>query len=211
MRGNVIRHNYLHHLRGAAGMGSMGVYLDDCASGALVQGNVFWRTEIAVMIGGGRDVTVDNNLFVDCNPCIRLDGRGAEVNPVWHEMVYGYMKDRLEEMKWREPPYSEKYPKLKDLEPYFAPGYDKGVPPEGNVITRNVRVGGEWLKVFPPATERMLEMKDNFTDGDPRFADPAKPESKRFQLRDDSPALTRGFEKIPVERIGLEKDEYRAE
>lgn len=42
--------------------------------------------------------------------------------------------------------------------------------------------------------------------GDPRFCDPAKGD---FRLREDSPAWRMGFKRIPVEKIGLQLDEYR--
>ena len=36
-RGNRIRHNFIHDT-GGVGMGSMGVYMDDCVSGTLIAG-----------------------------------------------------------------------------------------------------------------------------------------------------------------------------
>ena len=57
-------------------MGSMGIYMDDCVSGPLIYGNVFWKLHRAVFIGGGRDFCVENNIFVDCDPAVELDGRG---------------------------------------------------------------------------------------------------------------------------------------
>ena len=44
-------------------------------------------------------------------------------------------------------------------------------------------------------------------DADPHFVDAAK---GNFQLRDDSPAYKLGFQRIPIEKIGLVDDETRA-
>src|SRR6266851_8607022 len=93
-RGNRIRHNYIHHT-GGVGMGSMGVYMDDCVSGTEVFGNVFFKVHWAMFIGGGRDHRVENNLFVDCDPAVRADGRGLEPSPVWRDMVDSYMRQQL--------------------------------------------------------------------------------------------------------------------
>jgi hypothetical protein len=41
---------------------------------------------------------------------------------------------------------------------------------------------------------------------DPSFVDE---KAGDFQLRDDSFALTMGFEQIPLDKIGLRVDEYR--
>ena len=78
-RGNVVRYNYFHHL-GREGVKAedlvQAVYLDDCASGTLVYGNVFYRAGRAAMIGGGRDNTIENNIFVECTPSVHVDARG---------------------------------------------------------------------------------------------------------------------------------------
>ena len=54
----------------------MAIYLDDTAAGTTVFGNVCVRAGHAVMIGGGRDTVVANNVFVDCRPAVSLDARG---------------------------------------------------------------------------------------------------------------------------------------
>jgi hypothetical protein len=101
-------------------------------------------------------------------------------------------------------PYSERYPQLRELDAYLAK--DAGVPPEGNVVARNVCVG-PWMTVGWHAQESMLRVADNLVGEDPGFVDRA---AGNFQLRDDSPAYRRGFKRIPFDAIGLRVDEYRA-
>jgi len=185
-------------------MGSMGVYLDDCVSGEIVYGNVFYKVQRAAFIGGGRDNMVENNIFVDCQPAVMIDGRGLDRSPVWHNMVYDFMKGRLGAMRHREPPYSERYPELAQLDAYYAK--DEGVPPEGNVVSRNISLGGEWLQIGWHAKPEMVKVSDNLVGEDPRFVDAA---SVDFRLRDDSPAWKLGFKKIPFEEIGLFVDGIR--
>ena len=202
-RGNVVRYNYFHET-GGVGMGSMAVYLDDCASGTVVFGNIFYRTQRAAFIGGGRDNRVENNVFVECTPSVSLDGRGLDHSPVWHDMVYKYMKAQLEAMHPHESPYRERYPQLATLEPYYA--VTTGIPPEGNVVRHNIVVGGKWLEIGWHANEAMLDLRDNLVGEDPRFVDAGK---HNFQLQADSPAFKLGFQRIPVEEIGLYVDEDR--
>ena len=195
-RGNVIRHNFIHHT-GGVGMGSMGIYMDDCVSGTEIRGNILWKLHRAVFLGGGRDFKVENNIFIDCDPAVELDGRGMSKSPVWHDMVYKTMNRRLEDVKWREPPYRTRYPQLADLEPYYAK--DDGVPP-GNVLVRhNLCVGSELLKITWGATPAAVESKDNLVNLDPLFIDPA---NGNFRLKPDSPAYTQGFQPIPFDTIG---------
>ena len=89
--------------------GVRAVYLDDCASGTAIYGNVFLRCTRAVLIGGGRDNRGQNNLFVHCEPAIQLDGRGQRLTEQWRDMVYNTMRPRLEEMHHQEPRYAERY------------------------------------------------------------------------------------------------------
>ena len=202
-RGNIVRHNFFHHT-GGLGMGSMAVYLDDCTSGTTVFGNVFYQVSRAVFVGGGRDNIVENNIFVDCRPAVAVDGRGLDSSPVWHGMVYDYMKARLEEMNYHQPPYRDRYPKLLDLDRYYAG--DEGVPPEGNVILRNISVGGQWLEIGWHAEPSMMDIRDNLVDQDPLFVDPAR---LNFQLRDDSTAYSLGFQRLPFDQIGPQPDRPR--
>jgi hypothetical protein len=195
-RGNVIRHNFIHHT-GGVGMGSMGIYMDDCVSGTEISGNILWKLHRAVFLGGGRDFKVENNIFIDCDPAVELDGRGMSKSPVWHDMVYKTMRQRLENVKWREPPYRTRYPQLADLEPYYAK--DDGVPPGNVLVSHNLCVNSELLKITWGATPAAVESKDNLVNRDPLFVDPAH---GNFRLKPDSPAYQQGFQPIPFDTIG---------
>ena len=202
-RGNVVRYNYIHHV-GGVGMGSIGIYNDDCVSGTVMYGNVFYKVRRAAFMGGGRDFRVENNVFVDCHPAVQLDARGISKHHVWHDMVYKTMKKSLEDMNWRQAPYRTRYPELADLVPYYEK--DQGVPPGNILVARNICTGGEWKEIGWGATERDIQFVDNLVGEDPRFVDAGM---ENFQLRADSPAWKLGFKRIPIEKIGLIRDEYR--
>jgi hypothetical protein len=202
-RGNVIRHNFIHHT-GGVGMGSMGVYMDDCVSGAEILGNIFYKVTRAAFLGGGRDHRVQNNIFVDCQPAVALDGRGLDKSPVWHQMVYDYMKKQLQAVP--ADLYRRRYPAIADLDRYYAS--DNGIPPEGNLIAGNICVGGQWTQVHWHADPKLVEMRDNYIGPDPGFI---APEKLDFRLKPDSPVWRLGFQAIPVEKIGLQDDKHRRE
>jgi hypothetical protein len=207
-RGNRIRYNFIHHT-GGVGMGSMGVYMDDCVSGTEVFGNIFYKVHWAMFIGGGRDHRVENNIFVDCDPAVRMDGRGLDKSPVWHGMVNDFMRKRLAEMPAAL--YRERYPAIKTLDQYYGPPEGtaitgdafKGVPPEGNVVARNICVG-KWLEAGWHSTLGMLRLENNLTNAASSFVKLPNDQStaKDFALKSDAPVWKLGFQKIPVDRIG---------
>lgn len=192
MRGTVIRYNYMHHLFGHEGRGCVGVYLDDMFCGTRIFGNVFYRVPRPAFIGGGRDCTVENNIFVECVPAIHVDARmlGWAGTPDSQEG----MRRSLAAMPYQTPPWSQRYPELPKILD------DEPAAPKGNVIQRNVCWGGKWDGMQAKARP-YVALRDNLVDEDPHFVDAAK---LNFQLRDDSPAYRKiGFQRIPVEKIGL--------
>jgi hypothetical protein len=228
MRGNIIRYNYLHDISGFEGKGCVGVYLDDAFSSADVIGNVFNKVTRAMMIGGGRDNNVINNIFIDCVPSLHVDARGMG----WmHDSPEAWIKEAKEKgtilgIAYNQPPYSTRYPKLVNIL------NDEPQAPKGNVISHNICVGGNWDKAsgfwkmsIEDKARPYLTMKDNvvaldsgvqdslsksFVITNPLFVNQKNPEQGKFQLDADSPALKRGFEQIPFDKIGLYQSDDRA-
>lgn len=201
VRGNVIRYNFIHDVHGPGLGGAQGVYLDDCASGTTVFGNLIYKTSRAMLIGGGRDNVIENNLMLDCGESIRFDNRGLNWMQ-YHVAPDGIMPKRLAESPYRQPPWSERYPQLLTLLD------DDPGSPKGNTIRRNVVSRCQPMGLAEEVTQHGT-VSDNVTiDGDLGFRDAG---AMDFRLRDDSPVLKKlpAFEKIPFEQIGLRIDEYR--
>jgi hypothetical protein len=204
-RGNIVRYNYFHDLKPVvtaegAFTDVMAVYLDDCFCGTTVYGNLFLRAGRAVMIGGGRDNTVENNIFVQCNPAIHVDARGRGWASFWFDGRDPTLMDRLKAVNHTQPPYSTRYPELANIL------NDDPAMPKGNKIIRNICVGGKWIEFLDGLNETIVLVKDNLVDGDPGFVDL---QGGNFRLKKDSPALKLGFKQIPLEKIGLRIDRYR--
>lgn len=202
-RGNVVRHNFIHHIDAPGHVGSMAVYLDDSHSSTTICGNVFYKVEYAAFIGGGRDNLVENNIFIDCEAAVHLDNRSQgwahkyQIPGGDHQMF-----QKLKDVRHDQPPYSERFPELAHIlqeEPH---------EPRGNVVRRNVCVRGKWLHTYKGA-EAVLRLEQNLvTRDDPGFANEGRMD---FALRADSTVLEQvpGFQPIPFAKIGLYTDEYR--
>ena len=236
-QGNVLRHNYIHDLGGgdAAHVNTMGVYLDDCDCGDTIEGNVFCRAGRAIMIGGGRDNPVLNNLIVDCPIGLHIDSRGMtwtywnnKNDPSW------CLDEKAKAFNYTQPPWSVKYPHL------AAIMNESPREPLYNPIRRNVFVDcAKQVCDFDGNVKKLLdkfEIADNLTVNtagatnavsvakevkgfthvagtketpvDLGFADVA---AQDFALRKNARLLKEmpSFERIPFDKIGLYKDDYR--
>ncbi len=251
-RGNLIRYNYFHHLLGPGLHGVMGVYLDDFSSGFTVFGNLFYRAGRASFIGGGRDNTFENNLYVECAPSVHVDARGLSWAGYYFNGGYPVLFQLMDSVHYDRPPYNTRYPELLRL---YA---DSPAVPKNNRIIRNVSWGGRWIDLYDyydydfssavTMTDNVIadsvicRRRDTGQHGwDPYYLDidtregfvalkadnPAikkefsgnlflssnpgirDPEHGDFRLREDSPALKLGFKSIPLDKIGLMKDEFR--
>jgi len=201
VRGNVLRYNYLHHVSGPGLYGAQGIYLDDCASGSIVLGNVLYQVARAMLIGGGRDNTIENNLIVACRESIRFDNRGLNWMK-YHVEPGGIMPERLAGIPYKKPPWSERYPQLLSL---LA---DNPGAPKGNLIRYNVIQKSPPMSLAKEVTELGTVADNLTTDEDLGFESTA---GMGFRLRGDSPVFKKlpKFRQIPFEKIGLYADEYR--
>ena len=149
-RGHQIRYNFIHHISAlvptapaikggnvtftSVGTDASGVYFDDLSSGSTVAHNVFYRIHRAVLLGGGRDHTIVDNLIIQAETPIHFDARAITshkslVNP------QSVLFRRLEATPVHSKEWTQRYPSLaglKNREPER---------PAGNIIERNVLVG----------------------------------------------------------------------
>jgi len=195
-RGTVIRHNYFHHVYGFEGRGCIGVYLDDCFCSATIFGNIIQSVPYAVFIGGGHDNVVENNIFLDCHPAVHVDARMMTT----HASKAPLMKQRLEELPYREEPWRSRYPELLT---YLKGNYAQ---PRNNLIARNISWGSLWSDIAADAKPG-VRLVDNLVDQNPQFL---KNASSPFELQRDSPAWRLGFKRIPTEEFGLYDSPDRA-
>jgi len=198
-RGNVIRHNYWHHIASGRSCGQAGVRLDDAICGTRIFGNVFYRCSSghfgAVQIHGGKDNWIENNLFIRCNYGISFSRWGQQR---WEQTLSrpDCAAKMKKEVNIDAAPYSTRYPELSRL------WEDADV----NHVWRNVVYDcGEFLT----RDGGIQDVKENLvTDEDPGFVNAEKED---FRLREDSPVFDQiDFKQIPFGKIGLYRDELRA-
>lgn len=200
-RGNIIRYNYFHHLLGPGRAGVSAVYLDDAASGTTVFGNVFYKAKRGVLVGGGHDNIIENNIFVEGEPAIHLDARGV----TWAKdyIIKGgswQMYEKLETVKFNQPPYSTSYPSLAGI-------LERGDPSmqSGNVFKTNISYGGTWKNIAKGVEEYTME-NNHILEEVPSHIDA---ENGKLYPENEQILKDMGFRKIAFDSIGLYIDEYR--
>ncbi|QDV48054.1 right-handed parallel beta-helix repeat-containing protein [Gimesia fumaroli] len=238
-QGNLLRHNFIHNLGGgdASHVNTMGVYLDDCDSGDTVEGNVFYRSGRAIMIGGGRDNPILNNLVLDCAIGLHVDSRGMTWKQWNNPKSAGWnLEERAEKMNYKNPPWSTRYPHLAKIMS------DSPREPLYNPIERNVFVnctkevchlGGQVKQLLDkfeiknnlavnttgaPSGIGMTKDLKGFTNLEGSSTKPiplglTRNSSGKLTLEQDPKLLTPkiAFEPIPFDKIGLYQDEFRRE
>ena len=125
--------------------GQAGVRFDDAVSSMTVYCNTFENCSFGrfgcVQMNGGRNNTVDNNLFVNSPKGVSA-GQWGQAHWNAYFKRPGVVRWTTEETPIRKPPYSEKYPGIAQL-PEMGPV---------NYLTRNVVVGPGRLFTGSPQT-----------------------------------------------------------
>jgi hypothetical protein len=204
--GNIIRYNYVHNVVGLKkppGIPTAGpkmIYLDSNASGDAFIGNIFQDGDPvsdAIFINGGRDVLVENNIFINTAPPVGIS--------VWADDFPAALA-HLKGIAYRQPPWSVAFPQLAK---YPADDPKKLAVPEGNRIINNVFYHTADIRIaLPKSMSRdIVTIKDNYQAPQDPFVDLAHHD---FRLTDSARAKIPGFESIPFAKIGPQGGEEKA-
>jgi hypothetical protein len=215
-QGNIVRWNFFHDVGRPDRKWTMGVYCDDATCNVLIEGNVFYRVASygTVYSNSGQDIVVKNNIFIEgYGPAYQLKSmwydNGISSIPYFFGEKGIYTRRLTRAVDIRKPPYSVRYPLLKNWLDLLPDGHTYvGMRPQRNVVDRNVLV--KYEETFRLVGKYAQTDFDNnyITDKDPGFVDA---EHMDFRLKDSSVVYKElpGFERIPFEEIGPRKAEER--
>ncbi|EFC40385.1 predicted protein [Naegleria gruberi] len=191
MRGNVIKYNFIHHIRGPGQLGTSCIYLDDQYSSADVYGNVLLECYRAILVGGGRDNGVRNNIFINNTISIHVDNRGynAPNNSV-------QLMKNLQNMPYQTEPWASAYPSLVNIL------NDDPHAPKGNKVVFNLMSGTTSLNIASMVYAKSTVSNNTMNVPMKWFANPS---ALNFTLIEGNPYENEYFTKIPFNDIGLLK------
>jgi len=184
-RGNVMRFNFVHHAPGANAF-----YMDDGHSGDRIELNVVYKTAVGIFISGGHDNIATGNLIIESKVGIHLDDRGIErgYTPSSKSHV-----QYLKEYRYQEPPWSFRYPALKDILEFHPES------PTGNLLKGNILVDCK-----EPVRLRASPESIAFNEVKPNAEWPAE-----AAVIDPVTLELRGGRQFHQGQVGLLPDQYR--
>lgn len=183
--GNIVRFNYVHDSPLAHG-----VYCDDGDSGDTIYGNVFYKLDAGVFIGGGHDNIVTNNIAIECKRALHIDARGTTRG---YNLDNKGMVNTVTSVRPDQPPWSTRYPSIGKIL-MFHPELPTGTVFDKNLAVRCVKdidrsKKTEELQYTTFGTNVDLPDANGFTK-------PGELNASLFQK-------ILGFEPIPWAQIGL--------
>ena len=196
-RGNIVRHNMVHH-----SMNANAFYVDDGDCGDTFFGNIAYKTESGGFVGGGSDQIFRNNIIVSSPRAMHVDSRGV---PRKYTPADTRLRSDLDSVPYQSSPWAEKYPELVNILE-SKPEFPVRVIIEDNLFVdckTPIRRSGK------PDELQGIEYKNNMVSDDlGLFVDV---ETLDFTLKPDSAVFQEipGFQQIPVSKIGIYPDAYR--
>ncbi len=211
--GDVIRYNCISDI-GSGEFKPDGIYWDDALSGQTAYGNILINIpKSGFMLGGGRDLSVYNNIIINAGTAIRYDDRAREgvVSNGWFR---GHVSD-LSAGMWQwllSSPYkteiwAAKYPQLAKVtsdfsdvdNPYFAVNPAFSVIKNNIIVDRSGNIGSLADSVYQfSSVENNPAYLEIFNPGFVNF------KGGNYLLKDNASVLKKltGFEQILFDKIG---------
>lgn len=150
-QGNIIRYNCFCDMLGFEGRGCIAIYFDDGVCTAKVYGNTLINVPyIGILVGGGRDYDIHDNMFFDCKMALSMDNRMER----WSSGNNGPLK-HLNEVPYQNEYWQKAYPKLQTLLE------DEPKKPKYNKFYNNTIVGGDGVTCTNETVASYLEHYNN--------------------------------------------------
>ena len=199
-QGNKLRYNFLHDVNSGFDSNVKGFYLDDCASGLTVFGNVCYRIDgAALMNRSGRDNDWENNVVAGCG--IFHYGAASGITAITTNGNSWDLLAKIRTYNYQSPPWSTAYPALAAIpDDYNLIGPYK--PPGGTIFSRNVSWQNTTLYMWSEnASGYYADMSNNMSDQNPLFVNES---ALDLTLKTNSPVFSiPGFQAIPFREIGV--------
>ncbi len=205
--GTIERFNYLENI-GTKEYPSCAIYWDNTHSGQTAFGNVFRNVPgKSIMIGGGRENVVRNNISIGSEYAVQYDQRlrDGALSGGWYGNQIGAYMNSSKAMPVTEEPWASRYPHIKELKDDIddTENICFAANPAYAVVENNVFVmTSDYGIALDEYVVKMGTVRNNivFNSEEECLKD------KKFTLTDEAKKLLPEFVEIPFEKIGIEKE-----
>lgn len=203
--GNVLKYNLIENV-GTKEYPAMGIYFDDALSGQTAYGNILKNVAgNAFLIGGGKDITVQNNIVIDCGTGIHYDARLTEYTTQWKSML-DIITAALQKSYYKSEIWAERYPSLAAVKGDSTDTSDPDHPsnPSNSRVEHNVLIHDDerWLRIADNVY-KYSTINDNYTY---RSSKQILEDGTYNVLESKIYLNNMQWEQIPYEEIGRYKD-----
>lgn len=212
--GTVIRYNMIEN-SGNKEYFPVGIYWDDTLSGQTAYGNIIKKSYgQGMLIGGGRDNKVFNNIFIDCTDyCIQFDKRGEDWNTDWADVTKpGSLINQLRSYDLHNGVWHDKFPVLEKIHTNrenYEDEYFYGHPARAEIINnlfifsngRPTVYRGMYGCLIDPLVYKYGVVRDNALYKTRKEC----LKKNTYDLNDEAKKLLHDFENIPYQYIGRKK------
>ena len=185
-RGNNINYNFIHDIKNNYGGSTINIiYFDDCLSGNKAIGNIFYNIDgNAIFINGGRDNTIENNIFYHVATVYAGTNYGYKyINNTPKDSFNLLQKLKNDNIHYKTNPWLSAYPRLAAIpNDWNQIKNSKWVFPGGNSFQNNI--GINYLKWYRGGEKNNFDQYIHFDKK------PLKGNSFKFKY-------------IPFEKIGI--------
>ena len=194
-RGNIIRFNHWSNIVGGTHCGAAAIRFDDMISGYTVYGNVFVHCGAvnfgAVQIHGGKENTVENNVFLDCRAVASFSSWGNRYTRAFTDPAsddYAAMKKKCyEEVNIDSDVWKSRYPTIENI----------AAEADTNTVRDNLAVNTEELFLRAAETTRLENNTQLTLEG-----------AEESQITVPEFLVKYGLKPIPVEQMGPTETPY---
>lgn len=238
-RGNKIKYNYIHDIipklpqkqNAGRAPGAISIYLDDCFSSAEVIGNVMVNgTSAGILLAGGRDNKVENNIIINHWRGLWTNKVGAGDQPCATAGNSWNLIEKLNAVNYQSEIWTAAYPECAAIPNTFSALYESGnrskplhwCYPEGNTFSNNIGQGGwiygdsadkretnSWWMIdsdyFTPGNtgNKTFSYYQEITGNNSSVSENAvRIENGQLIINYNSSELPNGFTEIPFDQIG---------
>lgn len=158
-RGHKVSDNFIHDVHGIGAQGATALYLDDQVSGIELSGNRIWNVDRGILLGGGRDNRITQNIVIKAKQCLRFDARGTS----WQKKESqpgGQLWKSLDANAADHASAYQKYPGISSVK-QNRPGY-----PVNNVVEHNILL---CPNAIDEESRQASQIGHNWLSGNPGF------------------------------------------